>query len=142
MAPDLSALAGVAETQDSARLETLISNSHSWWQRHGYGMWVILMKDENSLIGWCGLRPLQTPDVPEVLYGLATAARGRGLATEAVRATIDFAFRLPDVKGVWAATTPDHQASIGVMSRSGMSFDRRARLDGVDSVIYRLWRAD
>jgi ribosomal-protein-alanine N-acetyltransferase len=132
----------VAATQDIARIETLICNSHDWWQRCGYGMWVVLPKDEISLIGWCGMRPIQSPDMPELFYGLSAPARGHGFAAEAARAVIDFAFKRPGIKGVWAATTPDHAASIRVMERSGMSFDCRAQLDGVDSVIYRIRRAD
>jgi RimJ/RimL family protein N-acetyltransferase len=137
---DLLELCRVAETQDCARIETLIRNSHDWWQRHGYGMWVVIPRAETSLIGWCGLRPIHTPDVPELLYGLAAPARGRGFAAEAARAAIGFAFGLHGIKGVWAATTPDHLASIRVMERSGMSFDSRAQLDDVDSVIYRVPR--
>jgi len=137
---DLLPLAHAAQTTDNARIDTMIRNSRDCWQRHGYGMWVIVPKGADSLIGWCGLRPIQTPGEPELLYGLAEPARGLGFAAEAARAVVEFAFGLPDVSGVWAATTPDHLASIHVMERSGMSFDCRAHLDGVDSVIYRLRR--
>jgi RimJ/RimL family protein N-acetyltransferase len=135
---DLLPLAKVAQTTDSPRIETMIRNSREWWQRHGYGLWVIVPKGEISLIGWCGLRPIQTPDEPELLYGLAESARGQGFAAAAAQAVVEFALGLSDVCGVWAATTPDHLASIRVMESSGMSFDCRAHLDGIDSVIYRL----
>jgi RimJ/RimL family protein N-acetyltransferase len=135
---DLLPLAHAAQTTDNARIETMIRNSRDWWQRCGYGMWVILPKDEDSPIGWCGLRPIKTADEPELLYGLAEPVRGQGFAAEAARAVVEFALGLPEVSGVWAATTPEHRASIRVMERSGMSFDCRAHLDGVDSVIYRV----
>jgi RimJ/RimL family protein N-acetyltransferase len=137
-AGDLQPLAHVAQTTDNARIDAMIRNSRDCWQRHGYGMWVIVPEREGSLIGWCGLRSIQTPGEPELLYGVAEPARGQGFAAEAARAVVEFALGLPDVSGVWAATTPDHLASIRVMERSGMSFDCRAHLDGVDSVIYRL----
>jgi RimJ/RimL family protein N-acetyltransferase len=137
-AGDLFPLAHVAQTTDKARIDAMIRNSRDCWQQHGFGMWVIVPKREDFLIGWCGLRPSQTPGEPELLYGLVESARGQGFAAEAARTVVEFACGLPDINGVWAATTPDHQASIRVMERSGMSFDCRAQLDGVDSVIYRL----
>jgi len=139
---DLIPLAHAAQTQEDSKIEALIHKSRVWWQAHGYGVWVILPKGEDSLIGWCGLRPIQSPEEPELLYGLAASARGQGFAAEAARAVVEFAFRIHGVMGVWAATTSDRVASVRVMERVGMSFDCRVVLDGVDSVIYRIQRTN
>jgi [ribosomal protein S5]-alanine N-acetyltransferase len=139
---DLLPLAHAAQTPDDSKIEALIHKSREWWQAHRYGMWVILPKGEDPLIGWCALRPMQSPEEPELLYGLAASARGQGFAAEAARAVVEFAFRIHRVMGVWAATTSDHAASVRVMERVGMSFDCRVVLDGVDSVIYRIRRAN
>jgi RimJ/RimL family protein N-acetyltransferase len=57
------------------------------------------------------------------------------------RAMVSFLFSLPRVRSVWAATRADHLASIGVMRKTGLVFERRDLLDGKDCVIYRLNRA-
>jgi len=54
-------------------------------------MWVIVPAREDLLIGWCGLRPIQTPGQPELRYGLAEAARGLGFADIARRGPLAFA---------------------------------------------------
>jgi [ribosomal protein S5]-alanine N-acetyltransferase len=142
MLHDLVPLADAAQAEDDSRIEALIHNSRQWWRAHGYGIWVILRKGEDGIIGWCGLRPVHSANEPELLYGLAARARGRGFAAEAARAVVEFALLVPVIKGVWAATTPDHISSVRVMERIGMTFDCRAALEGVDSVIYRIRRAD
>jgi RimJ/RimL family protein N-acetyltransferase len=53
---------------------------------------------------------------------------------------VSFLLHLPRVRSVWAVTRADHLASISVMQKSGLIFERRAILDGKDSVIYRLHR--
>ncbi len=44
------------------------------------------------MIGYCGLRYLNKLDEVEVLYSLAKAYWGRGIATQAVKASISYGF--------------------------------------------------
>jgi RimJ/RimL family protein N-acetyltransferase len=65
-----------------------------------------------------------TPTV-EIGWRLAPAYRGRGLATEAARACLDFGFnnlRLPEIV---AFTVPANAASRRVMEKLGMAYDER-----------------
>jgi RimJ/RimL family protein N-acetyltransferase len=133
----LARMAGAAE-----RVAALIRSSTQWWHTHGYGVWVILDPETQLRIGWCGLRPGNSPLAPELLYGLDRAVHGRGLATEAARAAVGFAFSLPGVRSVWAATGLNNAASAALMERIGMAFERRDRLDGTESLIYRVRKTD
>jgi RimJ/RimL family protein N-acetyltransferase len=133
----IARMAGAAE-----RVAALIRSSAQWWQPHGYGVWVILDPETQLRIGWCGLRPGNRPLEPELLYGLARSVRGRGLAAEAARAVLGFAFALPGVQSVWAATEPSNVASVALMERIGMGFERRDKIDGAESLIYRVRKPD
>jgi GNAT superfamily N-acetyltransferase len=57
----------------------------------------------------------------DIGYGLVPAARGRGYATVAVVAMLEWAFTQPGVARVTANTTDDNAGSVGVMARTGMS---------------------
>jgi ribosomal-protein-alanine N-acetyltransferase len=138
---DVESLARVSGATTTERIIALVERSMVWWSDHGYGLWVLLDPKTQELVGWCGLRPGSSARDPEVIYGLATSARGSGLATEAVRAVVAFAFGNPDVHSVWAATAPTNYASVAVMERVGMTFDRRGELDGIQSLIYRIQKA-
>ena len=67
------------------------------WASHGYGVWGVTSADPSiappgTLLGWCGFAEPDIGEDPEILYGLAPAYWGRGLATEMARAAIEWLF--------------------------------------------------
>ena len=125
---------------DTSRIGQLMVHSAQWWVAHHYGLWILVDVKSHQPIGWCGLRPGDSPLNPELFYGLAPSAQGKGLASEAARAAVHYALTLPGIESVWAATRIDHAVSIAVMERIGMVFERRGNLDVVESVVYRIRR--
>jgi RimJ/RimL family protein N-acetyltransferase len=61
---------------------------------------------------------------------------GRGLAHEAAFAVLADAFAERHVASVWAATDPPNLASVALLERLGMTYQRRTRLDGGDVLVY------
>ncbi len=74
------------------------------------------------------------------MYGLWPAWWGRGLATEAAQAVLEYVFEVLGHPVVMAATDPPNVASIRVMERLGMVFDSRREMHGLDTLVYRLSR--
>jgi RimJ/RimL family protein N-acetyltransferase len=138
---DLEFLVQATAGADTTRIAVFLDASLTWWKIYRYGLWVLEHKDSAAPMGWCGLRPGEQPRQPELMYGLAPRHHGQGFATEAARAVLKYAFTLPEVTAVWAATLPTHHASIRVMEKIGLSFKHRTLLDGVDSVIYEIERS-
>jgi ribosomal-protein-alanine N-acetyltransferase len=94
----------------------------------GHWITIILHTADRTLIGSAGFKDL--PDefgTVELGYGLVPAYRGRGYATEAARALIDWAFAHPAVRRATAECLRDNDASIRVLERLGM---RRVGRDG------------
>lgn len=58
------------------------------WKNQGYGIWAIVEDASSRMSGYCGLRHLDELNEVEVLYGLAKAYWGRGIATQAAKAAI------------------------------------------------------
>lgn len=111
-----------------------------------FGLWGVYVRDRDGgrgaaqpLAGFAGCRPWATGE-PELTYGLHPSWRGQGLATEACHAVLAHVFDVLGHPVVFAATDPPHAASIRVMARLGMAFDRRAEMHGLDTVVYRLSR--
>ena len=71
---------------------------------------------------------------------LDRASWGRGLATEASTAVIDYAFDELGFRELLASTDPPNRASIRVMERLGMRFLEAARTGGLPIVFYRIDR--
>ena len=89
-----------------------------WW-----GWWVVLQGTSPLLIG--AVSPKGPPDGDgnvEVSYGIVNSHQGRGYATEATLALIEWVTLDPRVRRVVAETLPHLAASIGVMEKCGMTF--------------------
>ena len=94
--------------------------------------WLLRARDEGAAIGWISLRINdRTPRVGEVGYSLVSEARGRGLASEALRSVIDEAFLSGDLDELQACIVPENVASRGVLDRTGFREERTLRSGAV-----------
>ncbi len=86
----------------------------------GWGIWIIIDREENVVVGDTGFKGRPDRDgTVEIGYGIAPAYRGRGYATEAVHALVRWAYAQPEVKRVVAESAPDNAASIRVLGKAG-----------------------
>lgn len=92
----------------------------SHWTDHGYGLWCVVESASNRVIGHAGLGFLSPLQRTEVAYLIDRPFWGRGYATEATRASIEYGFKyllLPEI----IAIAPEHnEASLRVMKKCGM----------------------
>ena len=80
--------------------------------------WAVVMKDsEEVVVGFCGFfaRPLKGTTMG---YAIVPKYRGRGLATEAAAATLEWAKR--HHVDVYASVRPPNPASVRVLEKIGM----------------------
>ena len=120
--------------------EEIVTASEADFRARGYGFWSLYRREdpEGGLIGFCGFRPFEGSDVPELLYGILPSFWGRGLVTEAGRAAIRFGFERCSMARIVAATDTPNQSSVQVMQRLGMVFEARREHHGLDTVFYAL----
>lgn len=130
------------------RVEKLISDQLAHWETRGYGWWAVELRSKSGLIGWSGLQFLPETDEVEVAYLLGKALWGQGLATEAARACLQYAFENLELDTIVAIVHPDNIASQRVIEKLGMSFVDRSPYFGMDCYrysierhIYEQWRA-
>ncbi len=119
-----------------------ISGSIASFDRYGFGQWAVFLDPAAPLIGFCGYRFFHQPPERQLLYGIAPEHWGRGLATEAARAMIRFAFEHLDFESVVASTDAPNTASVRVMEKAGLSFEKRLMIDGLDTIYYSLPRSE
>ncbi len=93
---------------------------------HGLGPWALIDKQDSALVGFCGVGPELVGEVEELGLGYRLAQRywNQGLATEAARPVVDYAFGLEEAESVIVVIEPDHTASINVAEKAGFqTFD-------------------
>lgn len=116
------------------RVETYIAHQ----ERYGFSKWVVVEKATKLTIGDAGLLLLEDGPDFEVGYRLIPGRWGMGYATETARAWIDAGFRRLGLERIVAICHPDHAASRHVMEKLGMTFERRGRHYGMDTLLYRI----
>jgi ribosomal-protein-alanine N-acetyltransferase len=110
-----------------------------------YGDRAIVWRETGAFIGLVGLVPAMAPFglLPSfgghrearatcelgLFWAVSPTRQGSGVASEAARALVDFAFEALGVARVIATTDHDNLASIGVMRRLGMAIERNPRPD-------------
>ena len=99
-------------------------------ETEGLGMWMVFKKDTGSFAGFCGFRRIPGSSEVELLYGLWPDFWGEGLATEALRAAIDWLFATHDLDRVVAGADATNTASFRLMRRLEMA-PLEGGIDGV-----------
>ncbi|TDH20701.1 N-acetyltransferase [Segetibacter sp. 3557_3] len=98
-----------------------ILTSQRSFEDHGYGLWAIHMRAQNSIIGFCGFWRFEHLAYPlQLNYGLLPEFWNIGLATEASKAVIEYGFEQLDFSEIVAAADVPNKASFRVMERLGM----------------------
>lgn len=138
--PEVMRYIGTGVTSTREQTLTKLSWLLIQWETHGFGIWAVVDKGHQKLIGWCGLSFLDnTPDV-EVGYGLARSCWGRGIALEAARASLRYGFEELRLKRIVAVAVPENTSSRRVMEKAGMHYVKPAHHYGVDVVYYEVGR--
>jgi ribosomal-protein-alanine N-acetyltransferase len=117
-----------------------INDSAERFATTGCGLWGVSLREQPELIGFCGYRPFHDPPQLQLLYGLHPDHWSKGLATEAARAMIRLGFEQLGLDVVVACADAPNTASLKVMEKAGMVFDRREMVNGLDTVFYILDR--
>jgi RimJ/RimL family protein N-acetyltransferase len=120
-----------------------IARSEREWAERAYGRFAILDRESGAFLGRSGLKYWPQFEEVEVGWVLAPAARGRGVATEAARACLEWGFRDFDLPYVTAMIAPDNAASIAVAERLGMEPLREDTLHdfGIEVIVFGLAQA-
>jgi RimJ/RimL family protein N-acetyltransferase len=115
-----------------------IEASRRSFEERGFGLFVLSLREAPLPIGFAGLRTFGEDRRVELLYALLPAWWGRGLATEAARAVLDWALSTLGLEEVWAGADPPNEASFRVMERLGMRFAEEVVMGGRPARYYRL----
>ena len=108
------------------------------WRREGFGRWAAENKETGQFVGFGGLRSLF--GMPEVVYHFSPPHWGKGLATELARASLRYGFEEHGFERIVAVAKPENAASIHVMEKLGMRYEKHTSYYDIDVVQYTLSR--
>ncbi len=139
--------AGAVESREQAarRLAGYLSDQ----AHHGFAKWAVETAADRTFVGYCGfgLATFDGVEVPELGFRLLPGHWGRGYATEAARAALEYGFRDLELEQIVSFTTAANLRSRAVMDRIGMTrspeddFDHPALPEGHPLRRHVLYRA-
>jgi ribosomal-protein-alanine N-acetyltransferase len=109
------------------------------YKMNGFGRLAVVVKEsEEVVVGWCGLkRDMKTNEV-DIGYRLFKAHWGKGYATEASKACMDFGINKLKLPRIIGTASKDNLASIRVFDKLGMKHEKEFDDDGEMWVLYAL----
>jgi [ribosomal protein S5]-alanine N-acetyltransferase len=105
-------------TLDDAR--TYLANAPlALYERLGFGLYLVALKEAGERIGMCGLVKRDGLDHVDIGFAFLPAWRGKGFAEESARAVLEHAREL-GLEKVVAIVSPGNVPSIRLLERIGM----------------------
>lgn len=126
-----------------------LSRSESWssmathlghWYLKGYGLWAVEEKATGQFVGRVGLFYPEGWPGQEIGWTLAKPFWGKGYATEAAKAAVQWGFDHTAAKQLISLMAPENKASIKVSERLGQVFAQQVIVKGVKANLYILNR--
>ncbi len=108
-----------------AEVQEWLDRQISRYQKWGFGLWAVVLKETDTLIGQCGLtmQPWKDQEVLEIGYLFQRAYWHQGYATEAAKACKNYAFEVLGAEEVYSIIRDTNAASQNVALRNGMAVE-------------------
>lgn len=134
--PEVSRFIGGIRTLDWHRQRTEQIIEHQ--RIHGFSRWTVVLKATGERIGRCGpmFRAIDGVSERELGYALARAHWGKGYATEAAKAALEYCFGMSGQPRTVAIIDPLNHASIRVAEKIGMALERSIKWEGEPANLY------
>lgn len=124
-----------SEPWSDEQTQEFISRQIEFTNSRGWAGWPVIHREDHRLIGFCGFGDEVPPDV-QIGWRFLPEYWGRGLATEAAMAFMQYGFDSFHFARLVAVAQPANRRSIRVMEKLGMTFEKLLTYKGVEVVCY------
>lgn len=123
-----------------AGVEAWIARNQERYSRDGFGLWAMVLKSTSEVIGDCGcvLQDVEGCNEVEIGYHVRRDLWGKGYATEAAKACVEYAFAKLRVEHVISMIRPENLQSRRVAEKNGLTCDRVIFWHGYNHCVYSL----
>lgn len=137
LASDLRVLKyiGTSEPWSDERTKRFVEGGIRESAKRGWVMWPVISKEDWRFAGICGFDNGFPPDV-ELGWWLAPQYWGRGIATEMASAVMRMGFEKFGFPKLISVAHSDNKASLRIMQKLGMAYERNMSDQGCDLVVY------
>ncbi|MFY1046382.1 GNAT family N-acetyltransferase [Chryseobacterium sp. GP-SGM7] len=137
--PNVIKYTGNSAFKDIDEAREFLEN-YSDYHKNGYGRWAVIDKFTNQFLGWCGLKYDEKLDETDIGFRFFEHFWNQGLATESAKACIDYGFKELNLKTILGRAMKENTASIKVLEKIGLQYEKDFDFDGKDGLIYKIDR--
>jgi RimJ/RimL family protein N-acetyltransferase len=101
------------------------------YQKHGFGRMAVGLKGGQDFIGFVGLKYLEDMDEVDIGFRFMSQYWGKGIATEAAKACLEYGFEELGLKRIIGMVLPENGASVRVLEKCGFVFEKKMMEDGM-----------
>ena len=129
--PDISKYTQDGGVKTLEQVERLISGViNGDYQRFGFGRFAVEFRETGEFIGFCGLKYLFDDHEVDLGYRIRKDMWGKGLASEACRASLEYGFTELNIPEIVAYILPDNKLSIRVIEKLNFQFKEKVMEEG------------
>ncbi len=130
--PEVMRFIGNGKALETEATEELLGWIISQYEELGFGLLAVTLKEDNKLLGFCGLirQIIDNEQHIELGYRLDRAFWGQGIATEAAQAMKDYAFNQLNITHLVSIIHVDNMASKQVAKKIGLSHMKQTHFKG------------
>jgi ribosomal-protein-alanine N-acetyltransferase len=122
------------------QMRGVINSLRETWQQHHVGVWAVIHKKHQRLIGHCGFKLLENTREIQLGYLLLKSYWGLGLGTESATVALKYGFEVAKLERIVAIAKPENIASRRVMEKVGMKYEKNAYYYDNNVVYYSISR--
>ena len=121
-----------------------IEVSNANYAHHNYGAMAVIENSSQHMVGYCGLVFGEDTNAPEIIYGFAKHAWGKGYATETAKKMLEHGFQTVKLKQILATADPDNTASLKILEQKlGFRYMHSENdIHGLATAFFKLERED
>ena len=105
------------------------------------GRWAVHLKANEEFIGWCGIKFIQEENEYDLGYRYYKKRWGKGYATEAANAVMDYGKNIIKLKEIIGRAAIDNKASIAVLKKMGMEYLKNDECGHDPAEVY-IWKTN
>lgn len=125
--PEVNIYLGNNPVKNIEQTSEIIQFIRNQYLENGIGRWAMIDKNTNNFIGWSGLKLVKELtnnhcDYYDLGYRLNKNYWGKGFATEAATASLNYGFNKLNLKEIYAMADSNNSASKNVLKKVGLNY--------------------
>jgi ribosomal-protein-alanine N-acetyltransferase len=144
--PQVHLYLGNNPVKDIGQVRAAIAGIQGQYLTNGIGRWAVILKETGEFIGWAGLKLEKNVNGHEQFYDLGyrfiQRHWGKGYASEAAVAFVDYGFNVMKLEKINAYTDFPNAASRKVLEKAGLTHIETFDYEGDEATWYEIVNPD